>query len=36
VTGEDVRRVAQTWMKQLRFTYLGNPGMVNRFTLLSF
>ena len=36
VTGEDVRRVAQTWMKQLRFTYLGNPAMVNRFTLLSF
>ena len=36
VTGEDVRRVAQTWMKQLRFTYLGNPGLVNRFTLLSF
>ncbi|MFM8910044.1 MAG: M16 family metallopeptidase, partial [Gemmatimonadota bacterium] len=36
VTGEDVRRVAQTWMKQVRFTYLGNPGLVNRFTLLSF
>ncbi|MBM3899407.1 MAG: insulinase family protein [Gemmatimonadetes bacterium] len=36
VTGEDVRRVAQTWMKQMRFTYLGNPGLVNRFTLLSF
>jgi zinc protease len=36
VTGEDVRRVAQTWMKQLRFTYLGNPAIVNRFTLLSF
>jgi len=36
VTGEDVRRVAQTWMKQVRFTYLGNPAIVNRFTLLSF
>jgi len=36
VTGEDVRRVAQTWMKQLRFTYLGNPAIVNRFTMLSF
>ncbi|MGA1360522.1 MAG: M16 family metallopeptidase [Gemmatimonadaceae bacterium] len=36
VTGEDVRRVAQTWMKQVRFTYLGNPAIVNRFTMLSF
>ncbi|MFZ9899763.1 MAG: hypothetical protein ACO3F5_10040, partial [Gemmatimonadaceae bacterium] len=36
VTGEDVRRVAQQWMTRLRFTYLGNPQQVNRFTLLGF
>ena len=36
VTGEDVRRVAQQWMTRLRFTYIGNPQQVNRFTLLGF
>ena len=36
VTGEDVRRVAETWMKEIRFTYIGNPAQVNRFRLMSF
>ena len=36
VTGEDVRRVAETWMKDIRFTYIGNPAQVNRFRLMSF
>ena len=36
VTGEQVRRVAQQWMTGMRFTYLGNPSQVNRFTLLGF
>jgi hypothetical protein len=31
-----VRRVAQQWMTRLRFTYIGNPQQVNRFTLLGF
>jgi len=36
VTGEDVRRVAETWMKDIRFTYIGNPAQVNRFRLMAF
>ena len=36
VTGEQVRRVAQQWMTGMRFTYIGNPSQVNRFTLLGF
>ena len=36
VTGEDVRRVATQWMKNTRFTYIGNPSQVNRFTLMAF
>jgi zinc protease len=36
VTGEDVRRVAEKWMRDLRFTYIGNPAQVNRFRLMSF
>ena len=36
VTGEDVRRVAETWMKDIRFTYIGNPAQVNRFKLMAF
>lgn len=36
VTGEDVRRVAERWMKEIRFTYIGNPSQVNRFRLMSF
>ena len=36
VTGEQVRRVAQQWMTRMRFTYIGNPAQVNRFTLLGF
>ncbi len=36
VTGEDVRRAAQRWMTDLRFTYLGNPTQVDRFRLMGF
>lgn len=36
VTGADVRRVAAQWMKNVRFTYIGNPSQVNRFTLMAF
>jgi zinc protease len=36
VTGEDVRRVATQWMRNTRFTYIGNPSQVNRFTLMAF
>lgn len=36
VTGEDVRRVAQEWMRDIRFTYIGNPAQVNRFRLMAF
>lgn len=36
VTGEDVRRVANTWMKDIRFAYVGNPSQVDRFRLLGF
>jgi zinc protease len=36
VTGEDVRRVTRKWMKDLRFTYIGNPSQVNRFQLMGF
>ena len=36
VTGEDVRRVAARYMKEFRFTYIGNPSSVNRFTLMGF
>lgn len=36
VTGEDVRRVATKYMKEFRFTYIGNPSSVNRFTLMGF
>ncbi|MDH5234510.1 MAG: insulinase family protein [Gemmatimonadota bacterium] len=36
VTGEDVRRVTETWMKDIRFTYIGNPSLVNRFKLMAF
>lgn len=36
VTGEDVRRVTGKWMKDLRFTYIGNPSQVNRFQLMGF
>ena len=36
VTGEDVRRVAARYMKEFRFTYIGNPSAVNRFTLMGF
>jgi zinc protease len=36
VTGEDVRRVAQTYMRQMRFAYVGNPQQVNRFRLMGF
>ncbi len=36
VTGEDVRRVTSKWMKDLRFTYIGNPSQVNRFQLMGF
>lgn len=36
VTGEDVRRVASTWMRNLRFTYIGNPSQVDRFKLMGF
>lgn len=36
VTGEDVRRVAQQYMKGMRFAYIGNPQAVNRFRLMGF
>jgi zinc protease len=36
VTGEDVRRAAQRWMTDFRFTYIGNPSAVDRFKLMSF
>ena len=36
VTGEDVRRVAERWMQDVRFTYIGNPSQVNRFVLMGF
>ncbi len=36
VTGEDVRRVASTWMRNIRFTYIGNPSQVDRFKLMGF
>jgi zinc protease len=36
VTGEDVRRVATTWMTKIRFAYVGNPSQVNRFRLMGF
>ncbi len=36
VTGEDVRRVANDWMRNLRFAYIGDPSRVNRFLLMSF
>jgi zinc protease len=36
VTGDDVRRVSQQYMRQLRFAYVGEPGRVNRFRLMSF
>ena len=36
VTGEDIRRVVNKYMNNLRFTYLGNPSQVNRFALMGF
>ncbi|MFN0100027.1 MAG: M16 family metallopeptidase [Gemmatimonadaceae bacterium] len=36
VTGEDVRRVASTWMRNIRFTYIGNPSQIDRFKLMGF
>jgi predicted Zn-dependent peptidase len=36
VTGEDVQRVAQEYMKQMRFAYIGAPSQVNRFRLMAF
>jgi zinc protease len=36
VTGEDVRRAADRWMKDLRWAYLGNPSQVDRFRLMAF
>lgn len=36
VTGDDVRRVANEWMRNLRFAYVGDPSRVNRFLLMSF
>lgn len=36
VTGEDIRRVVNAYMKDLRFTYIGNPSQVNRFALMGF
>ena len=36
VTGDDVRRVANQWMRTIRFAYVGNPGQVNRFLLMGF
>ena len=36
VTGEDVQRVARTYMRNVRFAYIGNPQQVNRFRLMGF
>ena len=36
VTGADLRRVAQQWMRDIRFTYIGNPSQVDRFKLMGF
>lgn len=36
VTGEDVQRVARTYMRSMRFAYIGNPTQVNRFRLMGF
>ncbi len=36
VTGDDIRRVVNKYMKDLRFTYIGNPSQVNRFALMGF
>jgi zinc protease len=36
VTGADVQRVARTYMKGIRFAYVGNPSQVNRFRLMAF
>lgn len=36
VTGEDVQRVARTYMRGIRFAYIGNPSQVNRFRLMGF
>lgn len=36
VTGEDVRRVANAWMTNIRFAYVGNPSQVNRSRLMGF
>lgn len=36
VTGEDVQRVARTYMRDIRFAYIGNPQQVNRFRLMGF
>lgn len=36
VTGEDVQRVARTYMRGMRFAYIGNPAQVNRFRLMGF
>lgn len=36
VTGEDVQRVARTYMRNIRFAYVGNPQQVNRFRLMGF
>jgi zinc protease len=36
VTGEDVRRVANEWMRNIRFAYIGNSSQVNRFLLMGF
>lgn len=36
VTGADVHRVANKYMRDLRFTYIGDPSRVNRFALMGF
>lgn len=36
VTGDDVRRVANDYMRNIRFAYVGNPSQVNRFLLMGF
>jgi zinc protease len=36
VTGEDVRRVADKWMTNIRFAYIGDPSQVDRIRLMSF
>ena len=36
VRGEDIRRVARKYMKDLRFAYVGNPSAVSRFRLMGF